>query len=111
SQRSVELSLIQYRVGAVDFIRVNTAQTALVNEEDTLVASRAAIALGAVRTYRALGGGWEIRIGQEFIDASTAPRMRDRTNWGDVLAPGWQDRNDLGFTRPKADDGASGEDK
>jgi outer membrane protein TolC len=111
SKRSVELSLIQYRVGAVDFIRVNTAQTALVDEQDTLVSSRAAIALGAVKTYRALGGGWEIRVGQEFVDAPTADRMRDRTNWGDVLSPSWQDKRDLGFTRPKADEDVTGEDK
>lgn len=100
SQRSVELSLIQYRAGAVDFIRVNDAQTALVEDQDTLVASRAAIALGAVRTYRALGGGWEIRDGAEFIDAETARRMRDRTDWGDVLAPDWDEGSDLGFSRP-----------
>lgn len=100
SQRSVELSLIQYRAGAVDFIRVNDAQTGLVEDQDTLVASRAAIALGAVRTYRALGGGWEIREGSEFVDADTAERMRGRTDWGDVLAPDWTEGSDLGFSRP-----------
>ncbi len=100
AQRSVELSLIQYRAGAVDFIRVNDAQTTLVQQEDSLVVARAAIALGAVRAYRALGGGWEIREGAEFIDAETAQRMRERTNWGDVLAPDWDRGNDLGFARP-----------
>jgi hypothetical protein len=64
------------------------------------VTSRAAIALGAVRTFRALGGGWEIREGVEFIDADTARRMRDRTDWGDVLAPDWTEGSDLGFSRP-----------
>lgn len=101
SKRSVDLSLIQYRAGAVDFIRVNFAQTDLVEQQDTFAVSRASIALGAVRAYRALGGGWEPREGQEFIDAATAERMRDRTDWGDVLAPDWQDRGDLGFPRPK----------
>lgn len=104
SRRSTELSLIQYRAGAVDFIRVNTAQTELVSQEDSLVVARAAIALGAVRTYRALGGGWEIREGQEFIDAETAERMRERTDWGDVLGPGWERGKDLGFPRPAASD-------
>jgi NodT family efflux transporter outer membrane factor (OMF) lipoprotein len=100
SNRSVELSLIQYRAGAVDFIRVNDAQTQLVEQQDSLVVSRAAIALGAVRTYRALGGGWEVRGGQEFVDPATAERMRDRTNWGEVLWPDWDQGNDLGFPRP-----------
>lgn len=94
SKRSVELSLIQYRAGAVDFIRVNNAQTELVQQEDSLVASQAAIALGAVRTYRALGGGWEVRGSQEFIDEATAARMRERTNWGDVLSEGRRDEPD-----------------
>jgi outer membrane protein TolC len=105
SQRSVELSLIQYRAGAVDFIRVNDAQTELVGDQLDLVSSRAAIALGAVRTFRALGGGWEIREGQEFVDAATAQRMRDRTNWGDVLGPGWEEGKDLGFARPAEEPG------
>jgi NodT family efflux transporter outer membrane factor (OMF) lipoprotein len=86
AQRSVELSLIQYRNGAVDFIRVNDAQTVLVNRQDGLVASRANVALGAIETFRALGGGWEIRADAEFVDPETIQRMRERTNWGDVLA-------------------------
>lgn len=100
SERSVELSLIQYRAGAVDFIRVNDAQTTLVEQQDSLVVARASIALGAVRTYRALGGGWQIRSGREFVDDETAERMRQRTNWGNVLAPDWNQGGDLGFPRP-----------
>ncbi len=86
-QRSVDLSLIQYRAGATDFIRVNNAQTELVVAQDTQVVARAAVALGAIRSYRALGGGWEIRQNAEFVDAATVDRMRARTNWGDLLAP------------------------
>ncbi|MCW5767686.1 MAG: efflux transporter outer membrane subunit [Phycisphaeraceae bacterium] len=102
SSRSVELSLIQYRAGAVDFIRVNDAQTQLVAQQDNLVVSRASIALGAVRTYRALGGGWEVRGESEYVDSDTATRMRERTNWGEVLDPSWHEGKDLGFPRPDA---------
>lgn len=102
SNRSVELSLIQYRAGAVDFIRVNDAQTQLVEQQDNLVVSRASIALGAVRTFRALGGGWEVRAGSEYVDQETAEGMRARTNWGEVLDPSWQEGKDLGFPRPDA---------
>lgn len=100
SRRSVDLSLVQYRAGAVDFIRVNDAQATLVEQQDTQVVARAAISLGAVRTYRALGGGWEAQRGGEFIDPATAERMRKRTNWGDVMSPKWQSGRDLGFDRP-----------
>lgn len=111
SSRSVELSLIQYRAGAVDFIRVNNAQSELVEQQDSLVVSRASIALGAVRAYRALGGGWEIRGQDEFIDPGTIERMRQRTDWGDVLSPGWQEGKDLGFQRPRPVEPDGGEQK
>jgi NodT family efflux transporter outer membrane factor (OMF) lipoprotein len=111
SKRSAELSLIQYRAGAVDFIRVNIAQTDLVEQQDNLVQARAATALGAVRAYRSLGGGWEIREGREFIDDQTAERMRERTNWGKVLDPTWDQGKDLGFTRPPTDAKTSGDDQ
>lgn len=111
SRRSTELALIQYRAGVVDFIRVNNAQTELVQQEDNLVVARTEIALGAVRTFRALGGGWEIRDGLEFIDAQTSERMRARTDWGDVLGEGWQKGKDLGFPRPAIEPAVSGEDK
>ncbi len=101
SKRSAEISLIQYRAGAVDFIRVNDAQTKLVQQQDSLVVARAAIALGAVRAYRALGGGWEVREGQEFVDQATIEQMTKRTDWGDVLKPEWHKGKDLGFQRPE----------
>ncbi len=105
SKRSTELSLIQYRAGAVDFIRVNIAQTDLVQQQTNLTAARATIALGAVRAYRALGGGWECHEGREFVDPETARRMRERTDWGDVLDASWETGTDLGFERsaPKAE--------
>lgn len=109
TKRSVELSLIQYRAGAVDFIRVNFAQSDLVQAEDALVSSRAAIALGAVRTFRALGGGWEIREDHEFVDAETAKRMRKRTNWGGVMNEDWDDGKDLFFQRPDEDPEMAGQ--
>ncbi len=104
SKRSAELSLIQYRAGAVDFIRVNNAQTDLVTQQDSLVVARASTALGAVRTFRALGGGWEIREGNEFVDPQTIERMRNTTDWGDVVSPNWDKGKDLGFPRPKETD-------
>jgi NodT family efflux transporter outer membrane factor (OMF) lipoprotein len=102
TQRSVELSLIQYKAGATDFIRVNTAQSQLVTQQIAMVTAQAATALGAVRTFRALGGGWEIREGAEFVDQDTQRRMTDRTNWGDVMAPNWEQGKDLGFPRTRS---------
>ena len=34
---------------------------------------------------RALGGGWQIREGNSYVDSETLNEMRERTNWGDLL--------------------------
>ncbi len=102
TQRSVDLSLIQYRTGATDFIRVNTAQSQLVTQQIDMVSAQAATALGAIRTFRALGGGWEIREGAEFVDPETQTRMTERTNWGDVMSPDWEQGKDHTFPRPQS---------
>src|SRR5690606_18334985 len=111
ARRSVELSLVQYRSGAVDFIRVNEALTVLAQQEDQLSASRASVALGAVNAYRALGGGWEVRADAEFIDAETAARMRERTDWGNVLAPGRRGEGGGLFPSPDERFGARGDER
>ena len=37
--------------------------------------------------YRALGGGWQIREGHEFVNDANRAEMRARTNYGDILPP------------------------
>src|SRR5262245_46657577 len=100
AQRTVELSLIQYRQGAADFLRVNQAQVDLVNRQNSLVVARAGIAQGAIDTYRALGGGWETHAGSEFVPRETVDEMRRRTDWGDLLDPYYGQQSDLLFPRP-----------
>jgi outer membrane protein TolC len=56
--------LAQYRVGLVDFNRLATIETNLVTAQVSQAQARGSIALGLVQVYRALGGGWEIRLGQ-----------------------------------------------
>jgi NodT family efflux transporter outer membrane factor (OMF) lipoprotein len=107
--RTVELSLIQYRQGAADFLRVNQAQVDLVNRQNSLVIARAGIALGAIDTYRALGGGWETRVGREFVSRDTIDEMRRRTDWGDLLAPDYGQGSDFFiFPRPHGAAAANG---
>ncbi len=105
AERTADLSLIQYRAGAVDFLRVNQAQVDLVDRENRLVIARASIALGAIATYRSLGGGWETRVGREFVPQETIDEMRARTNWGDILSPDYERGTDLFFRRPSTSDG------
>jgi len=64
SDKAFQLVVIQYQVGSVDFNRLATIETNLVQAQDLQAQSRAAIALGLIQVYRALGGGWEMRLNQ-----------------------------------------------
>ena len=85
AQRSVELSMIQYREGAVDYQRVLDSQQSLLVQQDQHVSARGNIALNLVATYKALGGGWQIRAGQDFVPEARQERMRERTDWGNLI--------------------------
>ena len=83
--RAVELSIIQYREGAADYTRVLDTQQAKLQEDDRLLVTRGSVTLSVVALYKALGGGWEMRDGHDFIPEETKAAMRDRTWWGDML--------------------------
>ena len=87
AMRSLELAVIQYREGITDFTTVLTAQQALLSEQDSLATTLGDISRNLVGVYRALGGGWEIREGQDFVPAEIKETMARRTNWGRLLAP------------------------
>ncbi|MCH8073948.1 MAG: TolC family protein [Proteobacteria bacterium] len=85
SQRSVELSLDQYEAGLVDYQRVLNSQASLLGQQDALADARGQIASSLVSTYRALGGGWQLREGNSVVDRATLDTMRERTDWGGLL--------------------------
>jgi hypothetical protein len=43
--------------------------------------------LGLINAYRAMGGGWQLRQGHNFVPAQTRREMSQRTNWGTLLTP------------------------
>lgn len=85
AQRSVEIALVQYREGAVDYQRVIDTERVLLQEESSLAQTRSAIATNLIALYKALGGGWELRQGQPLVAESTRAEMQQRTNWGRLL--------------------------
>ena len=89
--RSVDLAVIQYRDGAVDYTRVLNTQQSLIGQQDQSTIVRGDIARNLVSMYRALGGGWQLREGNDFVPASTKEVMEERTNWGDILTPDKED--------------------
>jgi outer membrane protein TolC len=78
---------VQYREGLVDFQRVLDTQRFQTQVQDLLTSTRGAVALHLIATYKALGGGWEIRSGKDFVPEDIKREMRTRTDWGHLLAP------------------------
>ena len=87
SRAAVDLAVLQYRAGVTDFTTVLTAQQTLLSQQDNLASTLGNISTSLVGVYRALGGGWEIREGDDIVPAEIKAEMRQRTNWGGLLAP------------------------
>jgi NodT family efflux transporter outer membrane factor (OMF) lipoprotein len=74
ADKAFQIVVSQYQVGTVDFNRLATIETNLVQQQDLQAQARAQIALGLVQVYRALGGGWEIRLGQQAVSQLPPPQ-------------------------------------
>jgi multidrug efflux system outer membrane protein len=59
SRRAAELARVQYREGALDFLRVLDAERTLLQAEDEVAAAETNLNSSVVLIYKALGGGWE----------------------------------------------------
>jgi len=85
SDRAAELALVQYREGATDYTRVLNTQTSLLQQQDALTSARGQVVSNLVATYKALGGGWQLRAGNNFVRPDTINVMEQRTDWGELL--------------------------
>ena len=62
AEKAAKASLAQYRSGLTDLNRVTLIEQNLVGQQDLLAQAQGEIASGLVDVYRALGGGWQIRL-------------------------------------------------
>jgi len=62
AQQAVTIVLAQYKAGTADFTRVTQVEQTLVRQQDVLAQAQGQIASGLIQVYRALGGGWQIRL-------------------------------------------------
>ncbi|MBW2688505.1 MAG: efflux transporter outer membrane subunit [Deltaproteobacteria bacterium] len=85
SQRSVDISMLQYGEGLADYQRVLDAQRSLSIGQDVLASTQGSVVLNLVSMYKALGGGWQARSDQDFINPETRQVMAERTDWGGIL--------------------------
>ena len=81
------MSVLRYQEGFSDYQRVLDAQQALFAQQQRYVDAQGSTVRAVVALYKALGGGWQLRQGDSFVDDSIRQQMRQRTNWGDLLEP------------------------
>jgi len=66
---------------------VLTAEQNLYTAENNLAVAYGNYSASLANIHRALGGGWQLREGQEFVRGTNREQMRQRTNWGGLLPP------------------------
>ena len=76
-------------IGEVDFNTLITTLRSNGEQQDLLSSTQGSVAANLVQTYRALGGGWEIRENTDPVDLlppAMKDEMRERTKtWKGVL--------------------------
>lgn len=85
SERSTEISMIQYKDGLTDYQRVLDSIRSLTQRQDQYAAIRGTIATDFIAMYKALGGGWELRDREQAIPLEMRQKMKQRTDWGKFL--------------------------
>ena len=73
AEKAVKVVVLQYEKGAVDFNRYALIEQNAVTQEDSAAQARGQIAQGLVALYRALGGGWQIRLDNNAAAPANAP--------------------------------------
>lgn len=87
ASKALTVAIAQYQIGSRDFTTVLTAEQNLYQAQNNLAAAEGGVSLSLTTAFRALGGGWQIREGKDFVDDPTRAQMRARTNYGDILPP------------------------
>ena len=73
--------------GLSAFLSVIDSQRFLTQQQGRLASATGAVATNLIATYKALGGGWELRQGRDLVPPETQEQMQQRTDWGDLLPP------------------------
>lgn len=85
ARRSLDIALIQYREGLVDFERVLDSQRTLFAQQDRLVGIQGDVAQSLIALYKAMGGGWQVARARPAVEDETRRRMNERSRWRGVL--------------------------
>lgn len=83
--QSTKLALIRYREGESNYTTVLDAERQQLRVQTSLINAQGEIPKALVALYRALGGGWQIRKGNDVVPNDIKLEMASRTNWGTLL--------------------------
>lgn len=72
AREAERVAQVKYREGEIDFNRLFTVQQLLLNQQERLANARGNAAQSVIDLFRALGGGWEIRL-DPSTDEPSAP--------------------------------------
>lgn len=85
SEKSTELSMLQYQEGLADYQRVLDATRSLTQKQDQYAQTQGDIATSVVALYKAFGGGWDLPGKKELIPIYIQNEMKKRTDWGNQI--------------------------
>ncbi|HEY4233390.1 MAG TPA: efflux transporter outer membrane subunit [Lacipirellulaceae bacterium] len=69
---ALQVLVAQYQAGlsGIDFNRYATIQQTLITQQDQWALARGQICTGLIQVYRGLGGGWQIKCGQDQVNVA-----------------------------------------
>ena len=82
---STRLSMIRYREGQSDFTPVLQSEIQELDVQLSLTNAQGNISKAMIALYRSLGGGWQIRNGNDIVPDDMKKEMASRTHWGTLL--------------------------
>ena len=85
ARRSMDVAQLRFNEGLADYQRVLSAQQALFTQQSRYVGNQSNVVSSFIALYLALGGGWENRTVESFVDPQTREEMMERTDWGDLI--------------------------
>ncbi len=94
SERSMELSMLQYQEGFSGYQRVLDSTRSLTQKQDQFAQIQGDIATSFIALYKALGGGWQIRLENSFVPPAITNKMKERTDWGNMLDDNYNPSDD-----------------
>jgi NodT family efflux transporter outer membrane factor (OMF) lipoprotein len=83
--KSTQLAIVRYKEGEANYTTVLNVEQQQLRVQTSLTNAKGEVSQSLVALYRALGGGWQIRNGNDIVSNQIKNQMTERTNWGSLL--------------------------